>query len=204
MESEERIQLADVLASLAKNRQDDEAWKSLYKGMWPFIWTLVFRRLHGLKEAAEDASQEVFVRLLKSCPFDRLRDPEEFRAYTYTVAVNVSRNYMRLLRVELKNRSVGELDSVQSTMDTPEGNAERNDLLREIFGQLDERDQQLLKLLIEGYSLGEIASQLGLSYRNAAVRVHRIRKRLQAHLDAMRLASSQPSAGIRGSFVLFP
>lgn len=176
------MELADVLASLARDRQDETAWKSLYKTMWPLVWSVVFRRLHGLKAPSDDAAQEVFIRLLKSCPFDNLRDPDDFRAYTYRVSINVANNYLRTLLVEARAENIEEVGMLGSTDNNPEGILETDELLKEILGHIDERDHHILKLLIDGHSLREIASRVGISYSNTAVRVHRIRKKLLAHL----------------------
>lgn len=175
------MELDDVLASLAKDRQDDTAWKSLYQAMWPLVWSVVFRRLHGLKAPSDDAAQEVFIRLLKSCPFDNLRNPEDFRAYTYRVSVNVANNYLRTLLLEAKAENIEEV-GLLSSAEGPEGGLESNELLKEILGYIDARDHHILRLLIDGHSLREIASRLGISYSNTAVRVHRIRKKLLARL----------------------
>ncbi len=53
----------------------------------------------------------------------------------------------------------------------------------ELLSGLDPADQQLMKLLIEGYTLPEISSRLELSYSNAAVRLHRLRQTLRKYMQ---------------------
>jgi RNA polymerase sigma factor (sigma-70 family) len=51
-------------------------------------------------------------------------------------------------------------------------------LFETILGELSPEDQRLLRMTVAGYSLQEIAEDLGITYEAAAVRVHRVRKRI--------------------------
>jgi len=57
----------------------------------------------------------------------------------------------------------------------------------EILELLKEPDRLLLRMVVEGYDLNEISEKLGLSYGNAAVRLHRIRNHLRNYLEAKHL-----------------
>jgi len=66
---------------------------------------------------------------------------------------------------------------------TPEELARAKQLKNELLTALEPADQQLFKLLIEGYTLPEISSRLDLSYSNAAVRLHRLRSLLRKYMQ---------------------
>src|SRR5712691_11602207 len=57
----------------------------------------------------------------------------------------------------------------------------------EILELLKEPDRLLLRMVVEGYDLNEISEKLGLSYGDAAVRLHRIRNHLRNYLEAKHL-----------------
>ena len=186
MTPHEKIPLHDILTRLAVKRDDEEAWGQLYEQMWPRVMAIVYRKLRGLNAAAEDVSQEVFYRLVKACPFERLTDPEAFKAYLSTVALNVSRNYLR----EILSSPIAKSESVQERVSSiidprqeePGIKTEIQALLEQIFGHVDSKDRILVGLLIDGYTLNEIASKADISYQNAAVRIYRLRQRYRNYL----------------------
>jgi DNA-directed RNA polymerase specialized sigma24 family protein len=66
---------------------------------------------------------------------------------------------------------------------TPEQLARAEQLKRELLATLNPEDQQLFRLLIEGYTLPEVSGRLKLSYSNAAVRLHRLRALLRNYMN---------------------
>ncbi len=170
--------LPSILSRLAKSRMDMDAWQLLYVRMWPLVVSWNFRFLGGSREAAEDVSQEVFLRLLKYCSFGRLRRPNAFLAYLRTVCQNVSRDYLN----ELRRRKEGVLEqSVQLRGSGLPRIADREitDTYYRVLNGLNETDRELIELAVLGYTLEEIAEATGLTYSNAAVRIHRIRKKIR-------------------------
>lgn len=183
---EPRVPLEALLAQLATTRADEEAWRALYRQMWPFVFAAVYRRLRGDGALAEDASQEVFIRLVRACPFERLRDPEAFRRYLWRVADNVARTYAR----QVVGRHAAEVltsEAEASGMDVQRFSRtgeelDAQDLMRRVVGDLTPSDRELLRLVLEGHSLSELAEARGLTYGNAAVQLHRLRQRLRNSL----------------------
>lgn len=180
------VPLEVLVARLASSPADEEAWRALYRQMWPFVFAVVYRRLRGTEALAEDASQEVFLRLVRARPFRRLRDPDAFRSYVWRVADNVARTYGRRARArhatevttpqaDVGARDVQRVDRVEEELDAAE-------LLRRMVGDIEPRDRELLRLVVEGQSLPNIAKATGLTYGNAAVRLHRLRQRLRKSL----------------------
>jgi RNA polymerase sigma-70 factor (ECF subfamily) len=192
----EPVPLEALVARLASSPADEEALRALYRQTWPFVFAVVYRRLHGAKALAEEASQEVFLRLVRACPFKRLRDPDAFRGYVWRVADNVARTYARRVlarhaaEVTPPEAEVGAAD-VQH-FDRVEEELGAEELLRQVMGAIESRDRELLRLVLEGHSLSEIAKATGLTYGNAAVRLHRLRRRLRKSLFSK---ESRPSRG---------
>jgi len=192
--TEAPVPLDTLLARLASSKTDEEAWRALYRRTWPFVFAVVYRRLGGTLTLAEDASQEVFIRLVRSCPFERLRHVDAFRRYVWRVADNVARTYVRRAisrRAAEFSASEAEADSmdVQWFGHVEEELAAKN-LLERVVADLAPGDRELLQLVLNGHNLPEIAKAIGLTYGNAAVRLHRLRQRLRKSLF---LKESTPS-----------
>ena len=182
----EEKRLADALARLAIRRRDREAWETLYGVMRPFVYSVVYRRLGGSAALAEDATQEVFLRLVRSSPFDRLRKVDAFRGYTWRVADNVALTYRRRLLahptapLDDEREEASAIEHASGTDWT--GEVEIKELLNEVWQELSSADRRLLRLLLDGCSIREVAKALAFNYSAAAVRVWRLRAKLRKSL----------------------
>lgn len=184
MNSLDQQQLLQALQDLAKARTDEHAWTILYRTMWPFVLGHTYRALRGQRELAEDASQEVFHRLVRYCNFETMTTVQVFRGYVRSVCWNVSRDYLSQILRRREDLSSDEQDEMLSelvvTATTPEDIVQTLEVLNKgILAKLDNNDQALVKLLLDGYTLREIAQQLEIDYSTAGVRVHRLRERLR-------------------------
>jgi RNA polymerase sigma factor (sigma-70 family) len=133
---------------------------------------------------AEDAAQDVFLRLARYRPFADLRDVAAFRSYLYSMTQNVCRSYLR----SVLSRPEVSLDDMLATLPDaglidPEDTLAARDLLDGILGPLDDADRQIIRLLADGYGLPEIQEALGIGYSDAGVRVHRLRRRVRNYLS---------------------
>jgi RNA polymerase sigma factor (sigma-70 family) len=178
--------LADALARLAVRRRDREAWETLYRVMRPFVYSVAYRRLRGSAALAEDATQEVFLRLVRSFPFGRLRKVDALRGYVWRVADNVALTYRRRLLAHPTVPLDDEREEV-SAAEHPAGTdwiseVEIKELLNEIWQELSAADRRLLKMLLAGYSIKEVADAFAINYSAAAVRVWRLRAKLRKSL----------------------
>jgi RNA polymerase sigma factor (sigma-70 family) len=179
---EQKQRLSAVLHILARAPDSTEAWQQLYELAWPFVFAFTYRYLRGARYLAEDASQEVFLRLIKYCNFSKVFDPQIFRAYVAVICINVCHDYLRRIKREAQ---WSESAPIPYPYSSPEEHAKLQDLLNEAFEQLNETDQKLLSLSIQGYKLPEIVKALGLSYENTAVRLHRLRSKLRKSLKRL-------------------
>ena len=178
----QRDTLAGVLERLKESPTNEDAWRSLYRQLRPFVIAVIYRRLTGgERKAVEDATQEVFIRLFRARPFDQIPDWDSLRAYVWKIADNVARTHLQRLRVE---KGV-ERDLVEWRVLEPSAEAldsESSLQAREFFdlaeSVLSPKDRDLFRLMLEGSTLGQAAEQLGLSYSNAGIRMHRIRRKL--------------------------
>jgi len=172
-------ELNEALARLAVSKNDESAWRSIYGSLWPLVFATAYRRLRD-RSSAEDAAQEVFIRLLHSAPFKQLKDSDELRAYVWRMAINVANTSLdRSRRISKGQHALHELGPSELSDDAA---TEDRILYGEALGlakaRLPPEDVKLLGILIAGGNLKEAAETLGLSYSTTGVRLHRLREKL--------------------------
>jgi RNA polymerase sigma factor (sigma-70 family) len=173
-------QLDELLAKLSADRRDREAWKLLFELLWPRVKATTYRALGGMVDQAEDAAQEVFLRLLRYCDFRKFSDAASFLAYLHTVSRNAANDIRREAgwqTVDINERE-GELRRT-----FPAQSSEQRAATAELFARfwqfLSEEERVLASLVAEGHSMGEIALKLGLTANAVSVRWFRLRTRVR-------------------------
>lgn len=190
-----KLPLTDVFAETVRrldaSRSDESAWKLLNACLWPLLLATSFHILRGNRHLAEDATQEALLRLFRYARFEDFRDnPEAFRSYALVICRNVCRRYLsQLFREPAYSGEVPE--DRHETESLPGGDPEliaiRSNIFIRLFLDLDSEQRELLNLLLQGYSIAEIASRLGIKYTNTAVRIHRLRKDIAKSLKTERV-----------------
>jgi len=151
-----------------------------FAGLYEQHYETVFRtalRVTGRPADAEDVLQTVFVRLLTRNEHDEAarRPAAYFRRAAVNAAVDLLRR--RAVRAETEYDDTAPHAAVESALLLKEQ-------LRRAIATLDSEDATLFVLrFVEGLSNQELADLFQLEKNNVAVRLHRIRLRLQAELD---------------------
>jgi RNA polymerase sigma-70 factor (ECF subfamily) len=181
-------------ADLARRcrRGDADAWRELVRRFTPLVYRLSFRMLRDGAEA-EDASQEVFLRMHRS--FDSY-DP------TRPLAPWVSRTTyhacLRRLQSAARRASGAEREATQALavapdVPSPEQSAATGEavaMLARAVEDLPAQDRALLDLRYrEGLSDAEVSEATGMPVNTVKTRIFRARARLRAWL-APRLSRS--------------
>jgi RNA polymerase sigma-70 factor (ECF subfamily) len=163
---------------------DQTAFRDLYRQHAGRVYALCLR-LTGDSYAAEERTQDVFVRL-----WDKLRlfrGESAFSSWLHRLAVNVVMNEHRTTgrresrvriaenpeRLERKGEGEGEGSTEGLSIDLERAIAELPDGAREVFVLFD----------IEGYGHGEIASLTGIAEGTSKAQLFRARRLLREKLD---------------------
>ena len=151
-----------------------------FAGLYERHYEAVFRaalRVTGRPADAEDVLQTVFVRLLSGSEHDEAarRPAAYFRRAAVNAAVDLLRR--RAVRAETAYDDTAPHAAVESALLLKEQ-------LRRAIATLEREDATLFLLrYVEGLSNQELADVFQLEKNNVAVRLHRIRLRLQAEME---------------------
>lgn len=151
-----------------------------FAGLYERHWEAVFRaalRVTGNAADAEDVLQTVFLRVLsRNAPDEAARQPVAyFRRAAVNAAVDLLRR--RAVRTETAYDDTAPHAAVEPALLLKEQ-------LRRALATLDNDDATLFLLRhVEGLSNQELADEFQLEKNNVAVRLHRIRQRLQTELE---------------------
>ena len=151
-----------------------------FAGLYERHYAAVFRaalRVTGSPADAEDVLQTVFLRVLARSDHDAAggASPAYFRRAAVNASVDLLRR--RAVRAETAFEDGAPHAAVEPTLLLKEQ-------LRRAVATLDNEDAALFLLrYVEGLSNQELADEFQLEKNNVAVRLHRIRLRLQAEMQ---------------------
>nr|WP_203732141.1 sigma-70 family RNA polymerase sigma factor [Streptomyces sp. SID12501] len=160
----------------------------LVAGWLPLVYNIVGRALNGHADV-DDVVQETMLRAVDN--LGSLRDPDSFRSWLVAIA-------MRQIRDRARRRTTDALRD--ETADRAADFAELTVLRLQLEGQrrevaeavrwLDDEDRQLLSLwwleVAGELTRRELAAAVGISRQHAAVRVQRMKERLEASRGIVR------------------
>jgi RNA polymerase sigma-70 factor (ECF subfamily) len=153
---------------------DRERAAELYRTYGPAVYRRCLRLLRD-KEAAKDATQEVFVKLVRDIA--KLDDPKIVLPWIYRVATNHCLNALRN-RGRRGEEEIGELELAD-----PSGGVSPSDrhLAGSILARFDEGTQAVaVGVLVDGMGHDELAGALGISRKTVERRLSRFLERARA------------------------
>jgi RNA polymerase sigma-70 factor (ECF subfamily) len=140
----------------------------LYALYGPAVYRRCLRLLRD-EEAARDATQDVFVKLVRE--LDKLEDRENAMGWLYTVATRHCLNLLRERRRRGQGTPVDDLEL--AAPESPSGPAGRI-LARAILARFDVGTQEVaVGVLVDGREHEELASSLGISRKTVQRRLER-------------------------------
>jgi len=155
--------------SFFKKKKYEQNFKTTYEQYYDTIYKRI-SYLTGDMHAAEDLTQEVFMKLYNSPP-----DHDNLAAWLNRVSTNISYNYMRDKKIhEGKNEVIyeKEMGNVISIEEVAINNCEV-DLTRKVLNMLSPRDRMCLLLKFSGYKYNEIAEAIGVDKNSVGTIISR-------------------------------
>jgi len=177
-------QIADELLVLGSQAGDTNAWQRLVQRWHPRLLAQA-QRLAGTPEGAADITQESWLAIVRS--LRRLDDPARFRYWAHRIVANKSADWVRRQQRHRKliHTAAQRTRSLDDSSPADEAlRKERVDLVRQAIRRLPTDQRKLLALFyIEGKSIKQIASRLGIPQGTVKSRLHAIRQELKAYLE---------------------
>lgn len=152
-----------------KKKKEEQNFKATYEKYYDTIFKRI-SYLTGDIHAAEDLTQEVFMKLYNSPP-----NHDNAAAWLNRVSTNISYNYMRDKKIhEGKNEVIyeKEIGNVVSIEEVAINNCEV-DLTRKMLNMLSPRDRMCLLLKFSGYKYNEIAEVIGVDKNSVGTIISR-------------------------------
>ena len=180
METPSTLDWDEILKRLQADRRDAHAWESLFDRGWPLVLATVARQSGAADSRSEDIAQEVFIRILKYCPFSQLVNAGSLRSYLTETARNTARDSRWSRAANPSTVSPMDADAIPDNAPSVELVAMARELLDQgILSRLNVPDRQIVEGLLDHRTLGEISRLTGLSYSAVGVRVHRLREEIR-------------------------
>ena len=143
----------------------------LYKELGPVVFRRCLRLL-GDRAAADDATQEVFVKLLLD--LERLQERETVLPWVYRVATNHCLNLRRDSRRRGQDALAEGLDVVPNTRGDGPGAYPDRQLVQAVLSRFDKETQAVaVAVFVDGMEHKEIANVLGISRRTVSRKLDR-------------------------------
>jgi RNA polymerase sigma-70 factor, ECF subfamily len=167
------------LMELVRAERRDEAIAMLLPAFRRKVFGLAYSFLRD-REAAEDVTQEVFIKVWRALPgFD---GRASVSTWIYAIARNTSLSALRALRPQTSLSDPEVMEAVESINPVPPADvvAERAAILR-LVDQLPTKQRQVIMLFyMEEQSHEEVATMLAMPVGTVKTLLHRARARLSA------------------------
>lgn len=157
------------MVELAKAR-DQEAFAALFE-RYNFEVCILLSRLLDSREEIHNLASDTFLKAWLHLP--ELQDASRFRAWLYIIATNNARDYLRRQRVRhwIPWSNLRESDMSNMSVEGPEDNAARMDLVKLALQQVPWKPRTCLLMQANGFSQNEIAQAMGISQTSVSTYV---------------------------------
>jgi RNA polymerase sigma-70 factor (ECF subfamily) len=179
-----------LAAEAAREGSNGLAFQTLVDRYRKRVWHVCYRLL-GNEHDANDAAQEVFVRLF----FHRAKfaGRSKFSTWVHGIALRVCLTFRRSRGRRHRHEQVAAEGTLENRADQGSG-VEQRGLAMDIYGMLDILDEEDRAMVIlkyaEGYTFEELASIFDMTPSACKMRVSRARDKLQARYGTLKTTMS--------------
>jgi RNA polymerase sigma factor (sigma-70 family) len=181
-------ELNSAIARLAANGRDEDAWEKLYRLVYPYLFGSLFRMLRGNRYLAEEAVQEVMMRLLRNLDFSsREMTAASLMSYLKLTLRSVAFDLFR--SQERPGHEGSQPAPNEAETADPEDSAlspEDQAMIRFAFDRamenLSDHERTVMTLHLDGRSIGEIAESMQIAEKTGYNLLSLARKKLREAL----------------------
>lgn len=185
----------DTINALRQGLEMDFYFRCLYERHFSRTRLFFIRKKLSTDDALE-LTQEVFFSVYQK--LEALRDPADFEAWLYRIALNAFRNYLEknkagkraglTVELESEDEEYNLLEKIAADVASPLENlveAERERIFRRAMEDLPEQMRRVFYLkIVNELTSGEIARALGISVNTVKAHVFQARRKLREGLAA--------------------
>ncbi len=180
----EKLTLEQEKELTEKAKTDWSAFEVLYNAYSEEIHYYLMKRL-GSKELAEDITSETFTKALENIKKFKWKGVP-FRAWLYRIAINcANQNYHKSNKevpIDIDFLAQIKGDDGAKIGEDMDKNAEK-EKLKNALAKLKQKERTIIELrYFQELSYEEIAQAMNMTVTLIGVRIHRILKKLQAHI----------------------
>jgi RNA polymerase sigma factor (sigma-70 family) len=177
---EKRLQIS--LDRLRISKTDAQAWEDLYRLLWPYVYTHMYRRLGGNRFLAEESSQEVMLRLLQHTDFLS----ENHKSISFLSYVKNLCNWL-IIDIFRKTTRPDNLHAhlpiydrdIEDWQPDPEEQAIANERVLRYLDGLASAERALARQLMDGRRAAEIAKGEGSTVKTVQNRISLLRRKIR-------------------------
>jgi RNA polymerase sigma factor (sigma-70 family) len=180
--NEDSLNLRQAFEKLKVNPHDESAWRVFLGPVSRSILFSLYQMSGAQKELCQDLLQDVLLRFLETNSLQKVSDVDAAISYLQAMARNRLVDHFRSVRLRksVAEAALGVLTSPAAADPSQSENFIGEELLR-LSHRLSKEDQELVQRIVgTGANIRSLAAAMGISYSNAAVRLFRLRKRLEA------------------------
>jgi RNA polymerase sigma-70 factor (ECF subfamily) len=149
----------DEAVAVERARRDPREFTPLYEHYLAPVYRYCYRRL-GNREAAEDATSQIFIKALSSIGSF---DGRSFRAWLFTIAHNVVIDTYRKRRLNHSLDAALDLPDSRPTVEETIVSRDQRSQIRDLLETLPDDQRTVVELRLAGLTGEEIAEALGRS-----------------------------------------
>ncbi len=181
MEDLSYIELADIELVERATGGDGRAFESLVSRHYELVYRVAYKWC-GVRENAEDITQEVFVKLARS--IEGYKGSSAFMTWLYRVTVNTAKDYIRANARKINNESAYmKEEAYAGRANSSDSNpASSEELYRALASISPKLKETVILVLGEGLSHKEAADVLGCAETTISWRVFKARRQLTKFL----------------------
>lgn len=160
---------------------DKERYREIVHRYQNAVYAIAWSHL-GDRELSQDAAQETFIKAYRYLA--TLRHPEKFAGWITRIARNVSLTFGRVKGRELELQKRWRIEQVPVVLPEPKPEPTLQDQLSAALAELPALHREALTLYyIEGMSIREAATMLGIQESAMKTRLHRARTALREEIE---------------------
>jgi RNA polymerase sigma-70 factor (ECF subfamily) len=159
------------------------AFNLLVEEVYHDIYRLCYRYC-GVREDAEDVTQEVFIKLGKG--IGSFKGDSAFRTWLYRLAVNVIQDHFRKVKKTRKNIAFDESLELESGDESSEEVIYKKQVVKAVDALPPKLKQVVVLVYAEDMSHSEVAKILGCSEGTVSWRIHEAKKKLSGVKEKIR------------------